>query len=636
MGVLYMCGFISYFSDEPVLKWSTIENLKRMSDTMYHRGPDQEGHFIDNHIYMGFKRLSIVDPEKGNQPFSYEDGTYHIVFNGEVYNHIELRNLLAEEGMEFKTNSDTEVILALYKLYGKNVVYHLRGMFSFVIWDKKEKLLFGARDHFGIKPFYFMEREGELYCASEKKALSVFIDKYSEIDEEAFHHYFTFQYVPEPKTLLSNISILKPGCILSKKIGEKAEISEYYSIKFNPTASTNFDKVAKIREVLEQSVAVHMRSDVPVGSFLSGGVDSTIIAALARQINPRIKTFTVGFSDKGYSEIDLAKQTAEELMVDNISKIVTVEEFIEELPRIVWHMDSPVADPSSIPLYFIAKEARKHVKVVLSGEGADELFGGYNIYCEPNSLMLFEYLPAALKKVLKNASALLPEGTKGKSFIERGCTPLESRYFGNARIFNEVEKELFLKNYRKEFSPELITRMLFGKTKELGAVTQMQYVDIHTWLRGDILVKADRMTMAHSLEARVPFLDKEVMQIAEQLTNDDKLNNKTTKYSLREAFRGVIPDCAVGRRKLGFPVPTRQWLKDELYDWAARIILESETEYLINKSNVQQMLIRHRQGTVDYSRRLWTILIFMMWHQIFIEKKYSFNHRDLDQIKIPS
>ncbi len=625
-----MCGFVTFYSNKQ-LRVEDIKKLISMNEALKHRGPDDEGIYINNVIFLGFRRLSIIDIENGRQPFSYDSGNYSTVFNGEIYNYIELREDLIKKGYKFSTNSEAEVILAMYKCFGEDFVTQLRGMFSFIIWDNIKQQLFGARDSFGIKPFYYVENDNGLYCASELKSFLYKEDtNYNKIDMQAFQNYLTFQYVPEPKTMFENINILEPGTIIKKAIGKKAEIYKYNSLCFAPKKTPINDKLCLIREAIEDSVNIHMRSDVPVGTFLSGGIDSSIITALTSKINPRIKTFTVGFEQKGYSEIELAKQTAYELGVENISKTISAQEFIEELPNIIWSMDGPVADPSVIPLYFIAREASKHVKVILSGEGADELFGGYNIYHEPKSLVMFPYIPKEIKKMLKASVSYLPEGIKGKSFIERGCTPLQQRYMGNAHIFNETEKSQFMKNYNKDFSPTIVTQPLFKLAENLDAVTQMQYIDINTWLKGDILVKSDRMSMAHSLELRVPFLDNKVFDAASILTMDDKINHTTTKYLLRESFKDILPSSVVARKKLGYPVPIRHWLKNEMYDWALTLIKESNTDRYLNKENFILMLEAHRKGPVDYSRRLWTILTFMLWHKIFIENQ---NNNALDKSK---
>jgi asparagine synthase (glutamine-hydrolysing) len=619
-----MCGFIGCMVNvENTIEDQEIEHLIDSAKIITHRGPDDAGYFVDKYVQFGFRRLSIIDLESGKQPLSYENDRYWIVFNGEIYNYIELREQLMKNGYKFQTNSDTEVILANYSYKGAEAVKDLRGMFAFLIWDKEEKELFGARDRFGIKPFFYLEEEGTLYCASEKKSILSLKDE-RNVDPESLHHYLTYQFVPEPKTMSLNINKLEPGHFFHKKAGQSMEVSQYWAPTFAEQTSSMDDVIKKIRNVLRDSVKVHMRSDVPVGAFLSGGIDSSAIVALAREINPDLKTFTVGFERDGYSEIDVAISTAAELNVENNHYVVEPDEFMEELPKIIWHMDDPVADPAAIPLYFVAREASKQVKVVLSGEGADELFGGYNIYHEPNSLRHIESLPNGLKKWLSRLSKVMPEGLRGKSFLERGTTALEERYIGNAKMFLEEEKQLLLSNYQSDWNYRTVTRPVYDRSKAYHDIHKMQYIDMHTWLRGDILVKADRMTMAHSLELRVPFLDNEVFDVASRLATSCTVTNGTTKYALRAAMEGIVPDSVLHRRKLGFPVPIRHWLQNEMYDWAKKIIQDSQTDQYVNKQAVLNLLDAHKEGKGDCSRKIWTVLIFMLWHQIYVEKIYSF------------
>lgn len=619
-----MCGFVGFACNQ-IIKGTEeeIKQLNKLTSIISHRGPDDAGYYLDDSVYLGFRRLSIIDLEGGKQPLSYEDDRYWITFNGEIYNFLELKERLEARGFTFKTNSDTEVILALFSLKREKSVEELRGMFSFLIWDKNKKELFGARDPFGIKPFFYCETEEGLYCASEMKSILKALNEES-LNEETLHHYLTYQYGPEPATFFSQIKKLEPGHFFIKKHGKTMMIKTYFKPSFHPVATPIQDGIEAIQNVLRDSVKMHLRSDVPVGAFLSGGIDSSCIAALAKEIHPDVKTFTVGFERDGYSEIDLAKEMAEEIGVENIHYVVKPQEFIEQLPRIVWHLDEPVADPALIPLYFLAREARKHVKVVLSGEGADELFGGYNIYREPNSLKPFHFMPEMLKEGLKAAARLLPEGTQGKSYIERGTTSIEERYVGNAKIFFEEEKSKVLKHYHIEWGYQNITKELYKKVQHLHDVQKMQYIDLHTWLRGDILVKADKMTMANSLELRVPFLDKEVYKIASRLDPSQTIADKTTKYIFRKAMEGIVPEAVQNRKKLGFPVPIRHWLKNELADWAYQLIKESKTDELFHKPYLLALLDEHQRGKKDNSRKLWTVLIFMIWHQVYVEKKYPF------------
>jgi asparagine synthase (glutamine-hydrolysing) len=629
-----MCGFIGCVHDkEQNYRDEQKQQFKNMNDIITHRGPDDDGFFYDDHIQFGFRRLSIIDIECGHQPLTYENERYWIIFNGEVYNYVELREELLKEGLQFATNSDTEVIIALYSHLKEKAVEKLRGMFAFTIWDKQEQTLFGARDPFGIKPyFYFVDGE-RTFFASEKKSILLALEN-DVLDYDSLQYYLTYQFVPEPNTMSKGIHKLEPGHYFTKKIGSPMEIKRYWKAHFNPIQKPESDFIKEIQDVLIDSVKMHMRSDVPVGSFLSGGIDSSIIASIAKQFHPAIKTFSVGFEHQGFSEIDVAKETAEKLGVENISYVITPQEYMNELPKIMWHMDDPLADPACIPLYFVAREARKHVTVVLSGEGADELFGGYNIYREPQDLEMFNKIPRAGKVLLKGIANMMPEGMKGKSFIERGVTPMEERYIGNAKMFTEEEKRELLSVYREGLHFTDITKTLYKETKGYDPVDTMQYIDIHTWMRGDILLKADKMTMAHSLELRVPFLDKEVFEAASKIPTSLKTANGTTKYILRKAAEGIVPEHVLNRKKLGFPVPIRHWLKNEMNEWAKTIIRESNTDHLFNKSYVLNLLEDHCQGKADNSRKIWTVLIFMIWHQVYVEGKYSFSgQKELQTMK---
>lgn len=378
----------------------------------------------------------------------------------------------------------------------------------------------------------------------------------------------------------------------------------------------------QIKEALEDSVAKHMRTDpdVTVGSFLSGGIDSTVVAALAKRHNPKLLTFTTGFEREGFSEIDVAAESAAAIGVEHITKVVTAEEMMSTLPLIVWYLDDPVADPALVPLYFIAREARKHVKVVLSGEGADELFGGYTIYREPISLRAFDHVPSGIRKGLGAISTRLPEGMRGKDLLRRGAIDIEERYYGNARIFRPDEMSL-LKTYDPRVSYMDVTAQHYAATEHLDGSTRMQYIDLFTWLRGDILVKADKMTMANALELRVPFLDIDVFDVGSSIPTNEKITKETTKYALRRAIEDIVPAHVINRAKLGFPVPIRHWLKDVMYDWARDIITSSQADHLIDKQAALDLLDAHRAGPHDYSRKIWTLLVFYVWHGIFVEER---------------
>jgi asparagine synthase (glutamine-hydrolysing) len=637
-----MCGLLALVRDpSAAVTAETVDAVSESSHLMRHRGPDEPGTWSDigaagsatpgGAVVFGFNRLSIIDIEHSHQPLRWgppdEPGRYMLVFNGEIYNYLELRaELAAEHDAVFATDGDGEAIIAAYHYWGADALNRLRGMFAFALWDIERHQLFCARDPFGIKPLFMATGPGGTAVASEKKCLLDLAETLGidlGIDERAVQHYTVLQYVPEPETLHRGIRRLESGCYAMIRPGQAPEITRYFVPRFAAVPFVNGSEQARYDEitaVLEDSVAKHMRADVTVGAFLSGGIDSTAIAALAIRHNPRLITFTTGFEREGFSEVDVAVASAEAIGARHVSKVVSPAEFVEALPEIVWYLDEPVADPALVPLFFIAREARKHVKVVLSGEGADELFGGYTIYREPLSLKPFEYLPGRLRRSMRKVSAPLPEGMRGKSLLHRGSQTLEERYYGNARSFNDPQLQAVLKIFRPEWTHTDVTATVYEQSRDWDPVARMQHIDLFTWLRGDILVKADKMTMANSLELRVPFLDPEVFAVASRLPVDQKITRTTTKYALRRALEPIVPSHVLNRPKLGFPVPIRHWLQaGELLDWAHEMLATSQTDELIDIPAVRRMLDEHLAGTSDHSRRLWTVLIFMLWHAIFVE-----------------
>jgi asparagine synthase (glutamine-hydrolysing) len=633
-----VCGLIGFLSSSGEAQ-AVAPDLQSSLHSMRHRGPDEGGVWTDPDVAIGFRRLSIIDIEHSHQPLPWLDGRYHLIFNGEIYNYLELRERLANEfGATFETDGDGEVIVAGYHYLGVAVVRELRGMFAFLIWDAQERVVFGARDWFGIKPLYtYADARGTFFSSEKKSLLDVAAPEvHNDVDTAALQHYLTLQYVPEPASMHSSIRRIESGTYFTMRPGEKVQPKRYFHPDFAIRGGTSRrdngrsrrgtvpepEKLYReISEALEDSVAKHMRADVTVGSFLSGGIDSTAVAALAKRHNPKLLTFTTGFEREGFSEIDVAAESAAAIGVEHITKVVTAEEMMQTLPLIVWYLDDPVADPALVPLYFIAREARKHVKVVLSGEGADELFGGYTIYREPISLRHFEKLPGGLRRGLGAVSGVLPEGLRGKDLLRRASIGIEERYYGNARIFRPDEMQGLLRTYDPGVSYMDITAEHYAATSQLDDSTRMQYIDLFTWLRGDILVKADKMTMANSLELRVPFLDTEVFAVGSSIPTNLKITNETTKYALRRALADIVPPHVLNRAKLGFPVPIRHWLKDVMYDWARAIITESGAEEYIDKTAALVLLDAHRDGPHDYSRKIWTLLVFLLWHGIFVEQR---------------
>ncbi|QSE94451.1 asparagine synthase (glutamine-hydrolyzing) [Rhodococcus pseudokoreensis] len=627
-----MCGLLGLLTSGETSD-NAVSQVDQAMHCLRHRGPDEHGTWHDDHLVFGFNRLSIIDIEHSHQPLRWGPAEnperYALTFNGEIYNYLEVRAELAEQfGAQFVTEGDSEAIVAAFHYWGEDAVRRLRGMFAFAIWDTETRELFIARDPFGIKPLFLATGTGGTAFGSEKKSLlelASLIGIGTELDPRAVEHYTVLQYVPEPETLHKQIRRLESGCFARVRPGEEPVITRYFAPTFpvRPfAAGTEQARYREIAEALEDSVAKHMRADVTVGSFLSGGIDSTAIAALAMRHNPNLITFTTGFEREGYSEVDVAAESAEAIGARHVVKVVSPAEFAAAIPEIVWYLDDPVADPALVPLWFVAKEARKHVKVVLSGEGADELFGGYTIYREPISLKPFEYLPKGLRRAAGKLSERIPDGTRGKSLLNRGSLTLEERYYGNARSFNDAQLRAVLRDFRPEWTHRDVTDPIYAQSQGWDPVARMQHLDLFTWLRGDILVKADKMTMANSLELRVPFLDPEVFEVASRVPLDQKITKSTTKYALRQALEGIVPGHVLHRAKLGFPVPLRHWLRGtELFDWAHEQIAASGTDHLLDKAAITKMLNDHRDGVSDHSRRLWTVLIFMVWHGIFVENR---------------
>ncbi|MEV8512538.1 asparagine synthase (glutamine-hydrolyzing) [Dactylosporangium sp. NPDC051484] len=596
-----------------------------------HRGPDEERVVANDDVVFGAQRLTVTDPPGGRQPLSYPPtgvtaGRYLIVLDGAVYNAAELRAELVEErNAEFATSSEAEVILAAYHHWGPSAVNRLRGMFAFVIWDGSARRAFGARDPFGVKPLYQLQTPAGVYLASEKKALLPFVAEPAAVDTVRLQHYLTMQYVPEPATMHPDVRRLGAGESFVYTPGGPLANRRYNQLNFRPAPVADEDAVVRrITDALRESVHAHLRADVPVGAFLSSGIDSTAIVALAAEKNPALRTYTVGYDAVGpqaqYSEIDIAEQSARALGVPLTETVVTAADFMRALPRIVWHLDDPVADPALVPLFFLAERAAQDVTVVLGGDGADELFGGYPIYREPLSLSTVSHLPDSMQRGLRAVSRVIPQGMKGKSFLERGTTPIEERYYGNARIFTDEEKAALLRDYEPDVRHTDVTAPVFKEAGALDEVTTMQYIDLYTWLRGDILVKADRMTMAHSLQLRTPFLDRAVFEIAAALPTELKVppRSQETKAALRRALAGVVPEPIVHRKKLGFPVPIRPWLRGEMYDWAHGLLDSSGAGDLLDLDVVRGLLRAHRKKEADHSRKIWTVLVFCVWHAVFV------------------
>lgn len=612
-----MCGFVGFVGG--------VENrnqvLTAMMDTIVHRGPDSEGRYIDEDAALGFRRLSIIDlSEVGDQPFYNEDRSKVLVFNGEIYNFQELRRELTASGHVFVSNTDSETLIHGYEQWGEKLVDRLRGMYAFVIWDIEQKKLFAARDIFGIKPLYYAQMNETLLFGSEIKSFMEHPKFDKVFNEAALGNYLSFQFVPTNETFFKGVFCLQPGHYFTYQNG-KMEITRYFEPHFTGDTKKSFEEVVEdVEKVMKESVEMHKISDVEVASYLSSGVDSSYLTYLGQVDH----TFTVGFDEGKYSEIQDAKEFAESIHMQNDAKVITPEEYWDNLSDIQYYMDEPVADPAAVALYFLSKEAAKKVKVVLSGEGSDELFGGYNIYCEPLQHTGFDRIPLGIRKMLgKFAEVCLPRGMKGRGFLMRHGKTLEERYFANAtNIFTEREANQILK---KGCQPGIqkVTKPLYDRVRDKDAVTKMQYVDLHLWLVHDILMKGDKMGMANSLEVRVPFLDKKVLELAQTLPLDYKVRAPKTKVALRGAAEKVIRSKTAEKKKLGFPIPIRIWLKEEPYYNRVKEMFQSDAaKQYFNTGILLKMLDDHKNGKnrnekTDNSRKIWTIYIFLVWYDRF-------------------
>lgn len=604
-----MCGFCGFTGQIATPE----EILEKMKNKIIHRGPDSGGSHIDNGIAMGFRRLSFLDLEGGHQPIYNETKDMVITFNGEIYNHQEIREELIAKGHVMGSGADTEVLIHGYEEWGEEILQKLRGMFAFVIWDKKNETLFGARDFFGIKPFYYTIANGNFIYGSEIKSILEHPDVKKEVNPVALENYLTFQYSVLEETFFKGIFKLMPAHCFTFKNG-KLDIKRYWEPVFEADHSKSLDQwVDEIDAAMQDSIQAHKIADVEVGSFLSSGVDSSYVAACFKGD----KTFTVGFDYQNYNEIDYAKALSEKIEIDNYSHLISEQEYWDSIGNVQYHMDEPLADPSAIALYFVTRTAAQHVKTCMSGEGADEFFGGYNIYREPHDLLPLTRLPRPVRKGLGAMAQKLPK-MKGKNYLIRGSKDLQERFIGNAFMLNEQERERILKHPTGKFHHTQLTKPFYDKVKHLDDVTKMQYIDIHFWLIGDILLKADKMSMAHSLEVRVPFLDRVVFDVARKVPTEYKVTKENTKYAMRQAAHRYLPDMVAEKKKLGFPVPIRVWLReDKYYNIVKEAFHSPAAQEYFKTEEIMKYLDDHKAGKADNSRKIWTIYMFLVWHKQF-------------------
>ena len=614
MGRSDMCGLCG-FTGEIIDRDQVIKN---MTEVITHRGPDSDGIFTGDGIAMGFRRLSIIDiSDTGNQPIFNEDRTLVLMFNGEIYNYRELREILVAKGHQFYTNTDSEVLVHGFEEWKEQLLNKLRGMFGFAIWNTVDHSLFIARDYFGIKPMHYIQVGDNFIYASEIKSILQFPGFEKKFNKRALDNYISFEYSPPPETFFEGVYCLMPAHYLWYRDG-KVETHRYWEPRFQADEDMTEEKaVEEIEKVFEDSVNAHKISDVEVGCFLSSGVDSSYVSTYFKGQ----KTFTVGFDyGEKYNEIDFAKSLSEEVGLEHHYKVISPEEYWGNIRKVQYHMDQPLADASCIALYFVSKIASEYVKVVLSGEGADELFGGYNIYHEPDDLAGYKRLPQGLRRFLAAVVKKLPFGFKGKNFIIRGALPVEESFIGNCSMFTLEEKRSLLKSDIPVTRPQELTKKYYARVQDKDDVTKMQYLDINVWLVGDILLKADRMSMANSLELRVPFLDRKVFEVASRIPRHLRVNKENTKYAMRKAAMNHLPDATARKKKLGFPVPTRVWLREEKYYHIVKDAFQSETAaQFFNTDVLVRFLDDHYAGKADNNRKIWTIYVFLVWYDIYFK-----------------
>lgn len=625
-----MCGIAGFMGQ--------VENradvIRNMTEVITHRGPDSDGFFTDDNISMGFRRLSIIDLGAGHQPIYNEDKSLVLTFNGEIYNYKDLRKELIAKGHKFYTDTDSEVLVHGFEEWKEDMLPKLRGMFGFAIYNTKDNSLFIARDFFGIKPMHYTQIGNDFVYASEIKSILEYPKFEKKFNRKALDSYLSFQYAVPPETFFEGVYCLMPGHYLWYKDGE-IETTRYFEARFNPDEEmTEEEAVDRIEKVFENSVNAHKIADVEVGCFLSSGVDSSYVSTyFADQ-----KTFTVGFDfGEKYNEISWAKNLSEKIGVEHHTHLISSEEFWDAVPTVQYHMDQPLADPSCIALYFVSRLASHYVKVVLSGEGADELFGGYTCYNDPRVFKVYQTIvPHCIRKAIRAICRKLPD-IKGRDYLIRACDKLEERYIGNAFMYDYKQKQELLKDPSIATRPQDLTRKYYYRCRKYDDVTKMQYLDINMWMVGDILLKADRMSMANSLELRVPFLDKEVFKVASSLPTKLRCNKHNTKYAMRKAAVRHMPEATAEKEKLGFPVPTRVWLRDEKYYNVVKTKFKGKTaEKFFNTDVLVSWLDSHFSGKEDNSRRVWTIYVFLVWYDIYFDEdsekvEKPVNH--LDELK---
>lgn len=603
-----ICGFTGQINDRD-------NTIKNMTDTIAHRGPDHESYFKDDNIYMGYRRLNTTNTDFDENAIYNDNKNLVINFNGTIYNADKVKEELTNAGYKFNTNSHCEIVVKGFEHWQEDLLNKLRGVFAFVIYNNEDNSLFLARDHFGSKPLHYTTIGNDFIYGSEIKSILKHPNFKKEFNEKALDNYLSFQYAVPPETFFKNVYALMPAHYLWYKDNE-IFTCRYWEPVFNPDENiTEEEAVKTIEKVFEDSVENHKKAGVEVGCFLSSGVDSSYVSTYFTGQ----KAFTVGFDfGKKYNEISWAESLSEKIGLDHHTKLISSEEFWSAVPDVQYYTDQPLADPSCIALYFVSKLTSQHVKVVLSGEGADELFGGYTCYNDPRVFKLYQTIvPYPIRKAVSKLMKKLPD-IKGRDYLIRATHPLEERFIGNAFMFDKEEKEDLLAKPSLATRPQDVAKKYYRRARKYDDVTKMQYLDINLWMVGDILLKADRTTMANSLEVRSPFLDTEVFKVASKLPTNLRVNKYNTKYALRKAALNHLPEATAEKEKLGFPVPTRVWLRDKEYYNKVYDMFTSETCYkFFNHNILLSLLEEHYENKEDNSRKIWTVYVFLVWYNIY-------------------
>jgi asparagine synthase (glutamine-hydrolysing) len=622
-----MCGIAGFVGHSTLDAEARDELLDRMCRVIEHRGPDDQGTMLGDGVALGMRRLSIIDLAGGHQPMSSDDGAVTVVFNGEIYNFRELRGELEARGIRFRTESDTEAIVRSYEQFGVECVARLRGMFAFALWDARSKTLFVARDRVGKKPLYYtVSPNGEFVFGSELKSVVEHPDVRRDVDPRAIDAYLTLGYVPEPLSAFCDIQKLPPGCYLVLEDGE-VSVTQYWDFRFEePDERSESEYVEELRALIDEAVRIRLVSDVPLGAFLSGGVDSsTVVGLMARHTDRPVKTFSIGFNEDSYNELKYARVAAKAFNTEHHEFIVTPE-ICNVVDKLVWQFDEPFADSSAIPTYMVSELAREHVKVVLTGDGGDEVFAGYTRYAVDRRRSGFAYLPGAVRAgILRPLSYRLPHGTLGRNFIHNIALDPVDRYLDSASVFTTMHKrDLYTEDFRSFVQPDGVparVRELASRVGTGDALDRLLYIDAKTYLPGDILTKVDRMSMAVSLEARAPLLDHKLIEAAARIPAALKMKRLDTKYILKRAVRGSVPDEILNRPKQGFMVPIQEWINKEL---RARIhdTLTSERARqrgVLEPRYVEVLLDEHERGRRDHAGRLWALFMLESWWSAFVD-----------------